>query len=130
MDLILRLEQKYIGATAPLCEALESCRKLERVFVHSSSNDRPLEPPGFLKLMATSKHLFVLYLILGSATKSSCLELRKRLELLYAERRPALSVVIQTSIDADVVQFHSIHYRDMVVFAPQVCAYPCFPNPN
>ena len=66
----------------------------------------------------------MLYITIGATTKSTCETLRKTTESMYKSSRPALSVIIRKGPDTDddtaPPVYPSVHYREMVVFAPQI----------
>lgn len=123
-----RLEQNYIGSTVPLFASLQNCPKLNRVLVWSSPNDQALEPEAVEELFLKSSDLMMFYATIDSTTKTVCLRTRKNLEAKYRIERPALSILIRNTLEDDgMINYPSVHYRQMVINSPQVCQYNDFP---
>ena len=121
---VSRFEQNYIGSTIRFFRSLLRCSRLQRFLLWAKSNDQPLDTNSCLELMNSCKNLTMLYITIGATTKSTCETLRKTLESLYKSSRPGLSAIIRKGPDADddtaPPQYPSVHYREMVVFAPQI----------
>ncbi|CAG7732973.1 unnamed protein product [Allacma fusca] len=122
-----RLEQNYIGSTVRLLTSLKQCKSLRRFLLWSNSNDQALDQQSCLSLMEACLELQMLYITIGATTKIMCETIRKNIESKYKRSRPGLHVVIRRGTTTDIEDeilptiYPSVHYRNMVVFAPQIC---------
>jgi hypothetical protein len=64
----------------------------------------------------------VFYAAIETTKKSECRRIKKVLEAKYKKERPALSIVLRRTLEEEeLINYPSIHYRQMVVNLPHVC---------
>ncbi|OXA52358.1 F-box/LRR-repeat protein 18 [Folsomia candida] len=126
-----RLEQNYIGSPLAILKALKKCSNIRRLLIWSSPNDHALEFEPVDCLFQSCKDLTVFYATIESTTKADCFKFRKALEARYKAERPALSIVLRRTLEEEeLIHYPSIHYREIVINATQVCQYKDFSNFN
>jgi len=135
-----------MGSPGTILNALESCKKLERLFIHSASNDVAVEAGPVISLMRACSNLTVLYLFIAPTPLVTCRAIKKHVENTFKAQRPPLSIQIHNSLpvmerqsvalcnkgdpDRSWPNYPSIHYRQMVALSPQVCVPTGFPDFN